>query len=193
MATKKRPQKKQSNNKFAFLLIIFGILLFSLGTLGHIKIFFNSLVLNFKEQPHVEISVNNPDSISIPSVGLNLQVIQGGIKNREWILSDDKALYLPTSGKIGEGYNTIIYAHSREKLFGNLEKIKVGDVINISDSKGQKFGYSVFSIESVDPTDIDKLYSQEKDIVTLFTCDGWFDEKRLLVRAKLFNISLSTK
>ncbi len=193
MATKKRPQKKQSNKNFAFFLIFFGILLFSLGTLGHVKIFFNSLFLNYKEQPRVEISVNSPDSIFIPSIGLNLGVIQGGVRNREWILSDDKALYLPTSGKIGEGYNTIIYAHSREKLFGKLEKVKVGDVIDIIDSKGQNFGYRVFNIESVDPTDIDKLYSKDKDIVTLFTCDGWFDEKRLLVRAKLFNISLSAK
>lgn len=191
---RKRLRKKLSNKQdFAFKLIALGFLLFLLGTINHVQIFVNSVFLSYKEAPKKEAYAQVPKQITIPSININVQVEEGGIVNRQWILSDKKALYLPTSGRIGEGYNTIFYAHNRENLFGNLRKVKKDDLVLIKDSSGRDFTYKIYSIENIDPRDIKKLYSEEKDIITLFTCDGWFDQERFLVRAKLIkdkNISV---
>lgn len=187
---RKKTQKSRDKSDFAFKLIVLGILLFLLGTINHIQIFVNSVLLSYKEVPKKEIVVQNPKKILIPKVGIEAEVVEGGILNRQWILSDTKALYLPTSGKIGEGYNSIIYAHNTSRLFADLKNIKKDDLINVRDNADKDFVYRVYSVEKINPNDIRKLYSKEKNILTLFTCDGWFDKERLLVRAKL---TLSTK
>ena len=69
---------------------------------------------------------------------------------------------MPTSGKIGEGFNTIMYAHNTDKLFGSLRNIKQDDLVILRDRTGKEFKYKVFSIENVDPQDLRKLYSTEK-------------------------------
>lgn len=181
---RKNSSKKANNPTVSDRLIILGILIFTLGTLSNFQIFYNSL-RTVQEAP-VEVLVGQfPSDIEISSLNLKAKIIQGGFINGEWILSDDKALYLPTSGKIGEGFNTILYAHNKSNLFGSLKAINEGDLITIKDNKGKQFSYKVFSKENVDSKDLRKLYSDEKDIITLFTCDGWFDQERLLVKARL--------
>ncbi len=184
----KKRAKQANKHPFVEKLIALGILLFLLGTITHLQIFTNALISQ-REQPKKVYVAQDPSSISIPSVRINVKVDEGGIASGNWILSSDKALYLPTSGKIGEGYNTIIYAHDTNNLFGPLLWVKKGDLILLTDRKGKEFKYKIFSTEEVDPKDLSKLYSTEKNIVTLFTCDGWFDEKRLLVKAKLLQKS----
>jgi LPXTG-site transpeptidase (sortase) family protein len=147
------------------------------------------LRLNQSEAPKNIQTGQDPRLIVIPKASIEVNVIQGGIVGREWILSDKNALYLPSSGRIGEGYNTIIYAHNREGLFKDLKKLKKEDLILVKDNKENIATYKIYSVENIDPKDIDKLYSKEKDILTLFTCDGWFDRERLLVRARLMNIT----
>lgn len=181
---RKKLSEKGNKPSLPEKLIILGILLFLLGTFSHTQIFINSLISQ-REQPRKEYLAQSPASVSISSIKLETKVIEGGIVNGNWILSDDSALFLPTSGRIGEGYNTIIYAHNTDKLFGNLRNIKQDDVIFLKDLQGRTFKYKVFLKEDVDPKDLRKLYSTEKNIITLFTCDGWFDQSRLLVRARL--------
>lgn len=181
---KKRHPKKENKPSLAERLIILGILLFLLGTISHTQIFIN-LLISQKEHPRKEYLAQSPTSISIPSIKLEAKIKEGGIVNGNWILSDNDALFLPTSGKIGEGYNTIIYAHNTDKLFGNLRNIKQDDLVVVRDGTGKEFKYKVFSKEDVNPQDLRKLYSTEKNIVTLFTCDGWFDRSRLLIKARI--------
>ena len=187
---KKRNPKKENKPSLWEKLIILGVLLFLLGTLSHTQIFINSLISQ-KEHPRKEYAAQSPASISIPSIKLETKVIEGGIVNGNWILSDTDALFLPTSGKIGEGFNTIVYAHNTDKLFGSLRNIKQDDLVILRDRTGKEFKYKVFSIENVDPQDLRKLYSTEKNIISLFTCDGWFDQSRLLVKAKLVATKIS--
>jgi len=194
MARKRSRKTNNLRRQLPIILLVFGITLFFLGTASHIQIYINSVRLSQKEAPQEIPTGEDPRLIVIPSSGIKANVKQGGIVNREWILSDKDALYLPSSGKIGEGYNTIIYAHNRENLFKNLKKVKKDDLILILSNKDRTFTYKVYSIEDINPRDVDKLYSSEKDILTLFTCDGWFDRERLLVRAKLINVTIpSTK
>ena len=125
-----------------------------------------------------------PKSIKIKSVSLEAEVARGGYKDQKWILDSDRALFLSTSYKLGEGGNTILYAHNTDKLFGNLKKTSIGDTIVLNDSNGKTYSFDIYSKEYIRANQMDKIATNLKDTITLFTCDGWFDEKRLVVKAK---------
>lgn len=125
-----------------------------------------------------------PQWISIPNSKINAQIAAGGYKEGKWILDKDFVLYLPTSGKLGEGGNTVLYAHSRERLFGNLKKASIGDIVILGDANGKMHNYTIYSMEYIKPYQVEKIETNKKDTITLFTCNGWFDEKRLVVKAK---------
>lgn len=126
-----------------------------------------------------------PQRILIPSLNIDAQITEGGFKDGAWILSENSVLFVPTSGGLGEGYNTILYAHRRPGLFQGLGKIKKDDEIFVEDTRGSSFTYRVYSIEMVKATEILKLKSDIKNTLTLFTCDGPFDQFRLIVKASL--------
>lgn len=178
--------RKISNHMISFprALIFIGIVLIGLGLFTHTQLFFKYRMLQ-REKPVVNMSLQAPAALSIPSIGINVNVDEGGIVNGEWVLANENALYLPTSGKLGEGFNTIIYAHNTPKLFGKLASIKKGNEIIMRDKSGKHYKYKVFEVENVDPKDLKKLYSTQKNIITLFTCSGWADTSRTVVRAKL--------
>ncbi len=178
----KRKAKKANNLPLA--LIGAGLFIFFLGTFTHFNIYSNYLISQ-QEKPSLVQSADIPVALSIPEVGLNTPVVEGGIKSGQWILSNTASLYLPTSGRVGEGYNTIIYAHNTSNLFAKLKDVQIGESIYLKDKSGKSFEYQIFEKKDVNPYDLKSLYSVDKNIVTLFTCDGWFDSQRLLVRGKL--------
>ncbi len=129
-----------------------------------------------------------PTSIKIESLNLSLAVSPGIIKDNRWTLFEDKASWLSTSGDLTQG-NIILYAHNRPQLFGNLVDLKIGDLITIEGS-GKKLTYIVQEKRKVLPTDVDAVIS-DKNELTLYTCNGSFDEKRLIVKAAPSASSLS--
>jgi LPXTG-site transpeptidase (sortase) family protein len=125
-----------------------------------------------------------PIQLKISRLGIDISVISGGFKDNDWILSNYDALYLPSAGQINEGYNTIIYAHNWEGLFANLYQASIGDKVTIRDQFGVEYSYEVYAVEYVFDTDVNSLQTDKKDVLTLFTCNGWFDNERIIVRAK---------
>jgi len=122
-----------------------------------------------------------PSHIFISSVDLDLPVAPAKIVESQWTLYDDKASWLVTSKAPGEG-NVILFAHNRDNLFGALRKINIGDEIQIT-SGDKKFTYKVVDKHQVKPDDVQAVLSDENRL-TLYTCDGSFDQKRLIVIAK---------
>lgn len=178
-----RKMKTRTGQISIRLLIIIGLILLTISLFWHIARYFS---------PQTKASEKNQlysqaKQISIPSININTLIAQGGIENGSWILSDDSVLVLPASGKPGEGFNTIIYAHNRPALFSDLEKIKLGDQIFIKNQKGRQFVYKVFSFEYIKPEDLNKIRSDIPDTLTLFTCDGPFDQARLIVKALMIS------
>ena len=171
--------------KREIILITLGTMLIAIGAFLLVR--YQSLSLPLSKSSVVSATAEPlwPKWISITKSKITAQVTAGGYKEGKWILDDNFALYLPTSGKLGEGGNTILYAHTRERLFGSLKKTSVGDLIILGDANGKMYNYSVYSIEYIKPYQVEKIETNVRDTITLFTCDGWFDEKRLVVKAKI--------
>lgn len=122
-----------------------------------------------------------PTFISILSLNLSLPVTGATIENNNWTLYEDKVSWLATSKTPGEG-NVILFAHNKPHLFGNLKKLQSGDGI-IVQHEGKNYTYYVVEKRRVTPYDTDAVLS-DSDQLTLYTCDGSFDQKRLIVIAK---------
>lgn len=173
------------------ILISLGVILIAIGIFALVHYKSLSLPLRYSLLSELASATSSsatpswPKFIVVPNSKIDALVAFGGYKNGKWILADNLALYLPTSGKLGEGKNTILYAHNRKGLFGNLKKARIGDLVILGDANGKMYNYSVYSIEYVKPYQVEKIETNAKDTVTLFTCDGWFDEKRLVVKAKI--------
>lgn len=124
--------------------------------------------------------IHPPSAISIPAIPLNLPVAAGVIQNNKWTLYDDKVSWLSTSEPPGRG-NVILYGHNRKGLLGDLDRLKVGEEIIIA-SDGKKYIYEVSQTRRVRPDEVDVIIS-DKNQLTIYTCDGSFDERRLVVFA----------
>lgn len=122
-----------------------------------------------------------PHLISFPTLDLLLPVAAGNITNNQWQLYTDKVAWLVTSDEPGKG-NTIIYGHNWKSLFGNLTKLAIGDSIMVQQNN-QTYAYRVAEKRKILPTDVEAILSDQNQL-TLYTCDGAFDQKRLVIIAK---------
>ena len=124
--------------------------------------------------------ISPPTSISIPAVNINLPVAAATVVNDQWTLYEDRVSWLATSKTPGEG-NVILFAHNRAPLFGGLKKVEMGAEIIIQ-SGDKKYSYLVTEKRKVTSNDVEAILSN-KNQLTLYTCDGSFDQKRLIVIA----------
>lgn len=122
-----------------------------------------------------------PTQISVPVVNINLNISPGIISGDDWTLYDDKASWLSTSATLGKG-NVIVYGHNLDNILGNLKNVKIGEDIIIH-SNEKEFLYNVTEKKAVSPNDTESVLSSENQL-TLYTCDGAFDRKRLIVIGK---------
>lgn len=135
---------------------------------------------------HRALSSYQPKMVIIESVSIKIDIIPGGIIDGKWILSPDSAHALPISSSYND-HSAILYAHNREGLFMNLSEVTIGDTITIIDERGKKILYSVFEKQTITPEQTDVIQPDSDGTLVLFTCDGWFDEKRIVVKAKVIS------
>jgi LPXTG-site transpeptidase (sortase) family protein len=130
-----------------------------------------------------EISIV-PTKIEINSLKLNLPVESTLIEKGTWPTSQTGVSFLKNSGTIGLPGNLIFYGHNWKTLLGNLKNIKVKDEIVLTDATGKNFIYTVAYIAQVDQKDVSILNNTTDERLTLYTCIGLLDQKRLVVVAK---------
>jgi sortase A len=83
----------------------------------------------------------------------------------------------------GEAGNTVIFAHSTPDLFGPLKDINIGSNIYIL-GQDKYYEYSVVEIKTVMPHEVQVVSPTEDERLTLYTCSGVLDQKRLIVISK---------
>ncbi len=122
-----------------------------------------------------------PQTLSIPSLKINLPVIDGVYNSTsgEWNLSLNKAHFaLITTPPNDQAGNTLIYGHYRPEVFAYLHHIKPGAEAMIETDNGLRFTYIYKSSIAVEPTDTSIFTYQGPPKLTIQTCSGSFMQNR---------------
>lgn len=125
-----------------------------------------------------------PVRVKVADVGIDVPIVPGRIVDGEWQVSEKYANYLVGTGVIGRPGNVVVYAHKRRGLFANLSKSQTGQLIEL-ESKDMAGIYRIEEIKIVEPDDLSVLEPTRVPMLTMYTCNGWKDEKRLVIRAQL--------
>ena len=133
-----------------------------------------------------EFETNKKESevvrIVIPNRSIDIEVNHAKIKQGYWETSEDSASHGEGTANPGEKGNVVIFAHAREGFFYNLKDAKKDDVVYVF-TKDQWYKYKVSEIKNVYPNNVETVAPTKDEVLTLFTCSGFFDEKRLIVKA----------
>ncbi len=165
--------------KTILLVVACYLIVFSAGIL-HIN-----LINKAQSQELTTDSNDNsiPAALSIPNIQLEV-LIEDGQYDQEsdsWNISDSFAYYAkesqPLSSKLG---NTVIYAHNKNHLFGNLRDLSPGDTAEIIDANGFSYQFTYQTNIETSPKDTSVFYSDDFHQLVLITCSGFFDQYRSL-------------
>lgn len=124
-----------------------------------------------------------PEKIIIASLNIDLAVEEANIIDGYWEVFPDKAGWGSGSGIPGQAGNIVIFAHAKEDLFAPLREIKKDAAIYLF-TKNAWYEYEVIEIKEVLPSQTEEIADSEEEILTLYTCSGFADSKRLIVKAK---------
>lgn len=124
-----------------------------------------------------------PLRVIIPSLKIDVAVRPAKIIGGYWEVFEDSAGFGLGSAYPGEVGNTVIFAHTRPGLFQPLKDIKEGTVVYVF-TPGKWFSYKVEKITEVFPNQVEVIAPTPDETLTLYTCSGFADQKRLIVTAK---------
>lgn len=124
----------------------------------------------------------SPIRIVVPSANIDLPIVEANIVNGYWEVSEKSASHGIGSANPKENGNIVIFAHAKKKLFYNLKKVKKENNIYIFTKNGKR-EYIIKEIKTVLPNQTEVIKRTNKEILTLYTCTGFNDNKRLVVKA----------
>ena len=120
--------------------------------------------------------------INIPKIGIEYPILEK--TNKE---SLDLSITKFWGEKINQKGNVVLAGHNRlnNTMFGKIDKLENGDIIELTDSQMVTVKYQVFDKYVIDPNDIDCIFPIEENAreVTLITCTNR-DKNRLVVKAR---------
>jgi len=124
-----------------------------------------------------------PERIIIPALNIDIMVKESKIVNGYWEVFSDSAGFGLGSSYPDEKGNQVIFAHAREGLFLPLRNAKIGQNVLIF-TKEKWFEYRISNIKEVLPSQTDVINPSTEEMLTLYTCSGFSDSKRLIISAK---------
>jgi LPXTG-site transpeptidase (sortase) family protein len=124
-----------------------------------------------------------PVKIIIPDLKINIDIEESQIVNGYWDVHENTAGWGEGSGLPGENGNQVIFAHAKENLFLPLDDAVLGMRVYIFTKDGW-YEYKIDSIKEVYPNQTEVIEPTEDETLTLYTCSGFNDSRRLIVGAK---------
>jgi LPXTG-site transpeptidase (sortase) family protein len=138
--------------------------------------------LEFENERREDVEQNAegvlPEELVIERVGIRLPVVVGKITN-------EGVTYASDSAAVGERGNSIFYGHNWKSLLGELKRVVPGDEIEIVMADGSRKKFKVEYVQEVSPKEASVLEKTEDKRMTLYTCSGFLDRRRLVVTAFL--------
>lgn len=128
------------------------------------------------ETYHVEAIVN------IERLGINYPIISE--TSEELLKISINKYWGPGPNEVGN-YCVVGHNYKNKKMFGRLNEIVNGDIVELTDMNGNMVRYSVYDKYIVEPTDVSctsQLTNGRKE-VTLITCTN-YGQQRLVVKAR---------
>jgi len=114
---------------------------------------------------------------------LTVSITDGYYSDGVWTVPESEAAYLTNSALPGEQGNIIIYGHNKSHILGPLSQTKVGDIITITNSEGGVRQYLAELVKHITTEELQYLQPTDAETLTIYTCAGWLDRDRFLVRA----------
>ncbi len=143
----------------------------------------NRLSFNMYQETNYANYSEYPVRIKIPSIGVDLPIVHSSINGTTWETTKDGVSYLVSSPIPGKMGNSIMYGHNWNNLLGNLHKASPGDYLEIEYNTGLIRIFTIQAMGTVTP-DQTHVLSESNDVrITLYTCTGFLDSKRLVVTA----------
>ena len=118
-----------------------------------------------------------PQRLKIKSLKIDLPIIPQQINKNVWETTENGVSYLKNT-------HYILYGHNWQNLLGNLTKAKpkMNIEIEFNDKSVKKF--AVINTLEVSPNQNKIPYDEKNQILIIYTCTGFFDEKRFVVTAR---------
>lgn len=179
LQTSEKPKRFNSSVVFIFI----GLALLVFGGINYYRV----RILSFTKSPvpaPVEQKGEYPVRITIPSIAIDLPIDIGEIKDGVWRVSYTNATFLNTSGRPGGDNNTVIYGHNKKAIFGNLPYLSLGQKIIIKTQDGVLHTYEAYQKDFVGSDRVDLVSPTDQEELTIYTCWGLFDSKRVVIKAK---------
>ena len=193
MATQ-RPRAAKINSLGIFFLFLFltGVISVSVSTYLRYRetiLSFNRVPLNNSAFVGVnEKKSSKPVKIVVKDAFIDLDIEDGEIIDGIWQISEKYASYLVSSAKPAENGNIVIYGHNKQNIFGNLiTHAKVGQEIDIYLEDASIRKYTISKIKTVTPDAVSEISPTNYEVLTIYTCTGLFDSKRLIIKAQPVN------
>lgn len=166
-------------------LILGGSILLSLSLYYQ----YRQRILSFNAVP-IEIQTvtersPEPQKLRIESQNLELPITQSKIHNGVWEIAEATANHLELSARPGEKGNVVVYGHNKPEILGHLHQVQIGDTIKVTNQAGQEFVYQIEGKKIVNPDKIEAVLSTNYEKLTIYTCTGFLDSKRLILEGRL--------
>ena len=161
---------------------------------GAISILFGAVLLMQRYNPYRLSFLHNsntkltsystvPTRIKISDLQINVPITTARYVNDEWEISNNSVSYLISSPIPGNKGNSVLYGHNWETILGGLSEAKTGQSLEIEYSNGVKITFVINGIAIVTPDQTHILSETDDTRITLYTCTGFMDRKRLVITA----------
>ena len=124
-----------------------------------------------------------PTSITINSINVNLSIIPSAKTNNKFETSKNGVTYLTDSVLPSQTGNSVFYGHNWSNLLGNLKNVKRGDIIELKYLGGEVETFTVDLITESPAKYAKVSLESDQKVMTLYTCSGFLDSKRIIVTA----------
>ena len=126
--------------------------------------------------------------VKIPKIEIEYPILEIGDIDPENAKAPMKLSIIKYWGENVNDYGNLSIAGHNNKdgtMFGKTKKLEIGDIVELTDLKGQTIQYSIYDIFVTDPNDVSILLPKDELVreVTLITCTNG-NKQRLILKAK---------
>lgn len=122
-----------------------------------------------------------PLMLKVETAGIEIPLLTS---HKVWEEKAKTAVYFSKTPLPGNKGNSVIYGHNFPNILGNLNKVEKGQQISIEFTDGSVKNFEVIQKINVTANQTHILKQTNDARLTIYTCSGILDTKRLVVVAK---------